>query len=287
MHKSLIAMLRVIPLRFIYWFAAVFVLPPCLVFNRKPVNEIKHYFRERHHLSGIRLQLAVWKNHYRMAQVVIDRFASYGGKQFNFEIEGNEAFRELESRPQGFLLLSSHVGNSEMVGYKIGSSIKHMSVLAYAGEAASVMENRRRMLGQHNIDLIPVDESLNHIYAMNDALAAGNIVGMAADRTIGSQKTYTANFLGKDARFPLGAFATAVQRDVDVVAMFMMKQSAHRYRLIVKPIKLTDEERSTLYRRERMEALGRHFATELEQIVQEYPEQWFNYYDFWNERTDD
>ncbi len=221
-----------------------------------------------------------------MMQIVIDRFAAYGGTRFEYELEGNEAFKELESRPEGFIMLSAHVGNSEMIGYSLGSSIKTMSALAYAGESKSVMENRRRLLEQHNIHLIPVDETLDHLFLINDALGNGNIIGMPADRIIGSQKVFDTIFLGVPTQFPLGPFATAVQRDVAAVAVFMMKESAKQYRLIVKPIKLDESEKNSLSRRERMTAMGRKYAAALDEIVRRYPSQWFNYYDFWNELND-
>ena len=290
MHRSLVRMMRIVPLRAMYGFAGVFVLPWWMLFKRQPVKDISLYFRNRYGYRGLKLKRAVWRNHYRMMQVVIDKFAAYSGRSFDFTLDGNEAFLALENRPEGFILLSSHVGNSEIVGFSLGSDKKRMSALVFAGESPSVLENRRRLLRQHNIEMIPVDDSLNHLFAINDALAQGNIVGMPADRVIGSQKTFETTFLGTATKFPLGPFATAVQRNVGAVAIFMMKESVRHYRLIVRPVSLTDEEKRTLGRRESMAAMGRKFAAALEDVVKRYPEQWFNYYDFWNEakqKTDD
>lgn len=283
MHRSLVRMMRIIPLRLMYGFAGVFVLPWWMLVKRQPVKDISLYFRNRYGYRGLRLWRAVWRNHYRMMQIVIDKFAAYSGRRFEFSIDGNEAFRALESRPEGFILLSSHVGNSEIVGFSLGSDKKRMSALVFAGESPSVLENRRRLLSEHNIDMIPVDDTLNHLFAINDALANGNIVGMPADRAMGSQKTFETAFLGVDTRFPLGPFATAVQRNVGAVAIFMMKESAKHYHLIVRPVSLTDDEKAGLNRRDSMAAMGRKFAAALEDVVKRYPEQWFNYYDFWNE----
>lgn len=283
MHRSLIQMLRIIPLRVMYGFVGIFVLPAWIAFKRQPVKDISLYFKNRYGFKGPKLWRAVWRNHYRMMQVVIDKFAAYSGRRFEFELEGNEAFRALEDKPEGFILLSAHVGNSEIVGYSLGSTKKRMSALVFAGESPSVMENRRRLLMEHNIEMIKVDETLDHLFEMNAALARGNIVGMPADRIIGSQKTFETTFLGTDTHFPLGPFATAVQRDVAAVAIFMMKEGIKRYRLIVKTIQLSDSERDSLNRREKMNALGVKFANALEDVVKRYPEQWFNYFDFWNE----
>ncbi len=283
MHRSLIRMLKVVPLGVMYGFAGAFVLPVWMIAKRQPVKDIALYFRNRYNLRGVKLWRAVWRNHYRMMQVVIDKFAAFSGRKFEFELEGNEAFKELEDKPEGFIMLSSHVGNSELVGFSLGSTKKQMSALVYAGESPSVMENRRRLLKEHNIEMIKVDDSLDHLFEMNAALANGNIVGMPADRVIGSQKTFNTTFLGTDTQFPLGPFATAVQRNVAAVAIFMMKESTKRYRLIVRPVHLSEEESCTLNRRDRMKAMGVKFSNALEDVVKRYPEQWFNYFDFWNE----
>ena len=266
-----------------YYFAGIFVLPLWMLFKRQPIRHIAYYFRNRFRLRGVKLWYAVWLNHYRMMQTVIDKFAAYGGRQFSFELEGNEAFLSLEDKPEGFILLSSHIGNSELVGYSLGSTRKKLSALVYAGESPTVMENRRRLLEKHNIEMIKVDDTLDHLFAMNAALANGNIVCMPADRIIGSQKSFSTTFLGTETRFPLGPFATAVQRNVAAVAIFMMKEGVKRYRLIVRPIRLTTEEQSALGRRDRMNVMGCRFAQAFEDVIYRYPHQWFNYFDFWNE----
>lgn len=285
MHRSLIQMLRFIPLRAIYWFAAIFVLPFYIIFNRQAVRAIGQYHRGRYNRNGLTLFVWIWKSHYRMMQIVIDRFAVYGGKRFNFEADGNDAFKALECKPGGFITLTSHTGNQELIGYSMNSAIKQMAVLVYGGETASIMENRRKILSKHNIEMIPVDETFNHIFAMNEALANGKIIGMPADRAVGSTKTFNVTFLGTQAQFPLGPFATAVQREVPLIALFMMKEGIKKYRLIVRPVELDNETSTALNKRERMAALGEKYVTILENVVSAYPDQWFNFYDFWNETS--
>ena len=65
-----------------------------------------------------------------------------------------------------------------------------------------------------------------------------------------------------------------------MLSIFVMKESAKRYRIFVRQIDTGD---ATLPKRRRMEASARSFAAQLEQIVRRYPTQWFNYYDFWEQ----
>ena len=167
----------------------------------------------------------------------------------------------------------------------MGSSRKIMASLVYSGESPAVMENRRRILAEQGIELVPVDDSFSHIYAMTDLLNRGYILGMPADRIVSSQKAVTINFLGKDAQFPLGPFVTAVQLEAPMVSIFMMKERGKRYKLYVRPVELTEEQKK-LPRRKQMEALAANFAANLSEIVTLSPDQWFNYYDFWDEMTE-
>ena len=94
MHRSLMAALRVIGVVPVYVFMVIFVVPVYMVVNHKGYISIDHYLRRR---QGFGVWKSFWKtyqNHYRFGQVVIDRFAFYAGKKFDFELIGNERFLE-------------------------------------------------------------------------------------------------------------------------------------------------------------------------------------------------
>lgn len=42
------------------------------------------------------------------------------------------------------------------------------------------------------------------------------------------------NFMGGEASFPLGPFAMATQRGINMLAVFVMKKSIHKYCIYVK-----------------------------------------------------
>ena len=186
---------------------------------------------------------------------------------------------KLELLPEGFILLSSHVGNYEIAGYSLKPKHKKINALVFAGETATVMENRQRILSQNNMSMIPVKEDLSHLFALNTALDNGEMVSMPADRVFGSQKSVECQFFGAKANFPLGAFAMAVQKEVPVLAIFVMKEGMKKYHAFVRQVSCD----KTASRREQMSQLAQSFASNLEEIVRRYPTQWFNYFDFWKQ----
>ena len=196
------------------------------------------------------------------------------------ELEGYDKYLELCHGDSGFIILSCHVGNYELAGYTFKATEKRYNALVFPGEAKAVMENRNRVLSENNIHMIPMSEDMSHIFLINDALASGEIVSIPGDRIFGSPRYVECDFLGSRARFPLGPYMMALQREVPTIATFVMKVAAYRYQVYIRRIQTDD--RQFANRQEQAANLAQHFASEIETILRQYPEQWFNYYEFWN-----
>lgn len=276
MHRSLISMLRRIDVRVLYAFVAVFVVPVCLVVNQGQ-KIIYRYFRDIWALSPLQSFLKTYKNFYLFGQVVVDRFAMYAGKKFNIEIVGYQNFLDLASQEEGFLQLSAHVGNYELAGYTLKAEKKRLNALVFAGEKSSVMENRNRMFEGTNIRMIAIKNDMSHMFEINNALSDGEIVSMPSDRMFGSTKSISQTFLGKKADFPAGPFVVAASRSLNVLAVNVMKTSAKTYKIFVTPLAYD----KTAPKKEQLRQLSLSYVQELERIVTLYPEQWYNYYEFW------
>ena len=265
MQRSLIALFRVVPLWLPYGIMAL-VVPFYMIFNRKGYKAMYRFFRKRLGYSRWKSFWKVYANHFRFGQIILDRFGVYAGKKYRFITEGQELMDELEKHPEGFVNLSSHVGNYEIAGYSLKPKSKRFNALVYAGETATVMENRQKMLSQNNMSMIPVKEDMSHLFLLNNAIDNGEIVSMPADRIFGSQKAVECQFFGEKVRFPMGAFALASKKNVAMLAVFVMKESYKTYHAYVRGIKNAQD-----------------FADNLEEIVKRYPTQWFNYFDFWKQ----
>ena len=276
MIRSLVVVMKVVDRRAIY-FVMAFIVPFYMLFNRKGYKSIYRFFRKRFRYGPLKSFCKVYANHFRFGQVIIDRYAAYAGKKFRFVIDGNDEFLRMMEAESGFVQLSSHIGNYEMVGYSLTSEKKRINGVFFGGESDVMMDFRRKILARHNVELIEVDSSMSHIFKMNAALDRGEIVSMTGDRVFGSGKTLTCKFMGSDARFPMGPFALAVQKEVPVLAVFSMRGKWGVYDVSVRRLECNRE----LPLRAQMNDLAQKFASLLEETVSRYPTQWFNYYDFW------
>lgn len=280
MQRSLITIMRRTGVRPLYVVMAM-VVPFYMLFSRRSFRAIWHYYRRIWHLPAWRALLKVYANHYAFGQVIIDRFARYAGREFKIDISNNAAFMRVAQQPGGAFILGSHTGNFEFCGYSLHSTTKRLNALVFGGETATVMANRAQMWMKNNIRMIPVGDDLSHLFTINTAIEEGEIVCLTADRVFGSPKTLHRSFLGQQAAFPLGPFATAQCLDVPVLAIFVMKTGWNSYHVDVNDLSLTKEERGTMKRREQVERLAEKYVAALEKNVKRFPEQWFNYYEFW------
>ena len=276
MHRWLIRLLRFFNIKVIYAFVAIFVIPVCLLVNpgRKVIYK---YFREIWGLRPVTAFLKTYKNFCLFGQVVVDKFAMYAGKQFDIEIEGYAHFRNLEEQREGFIQLSAHVGNYEIAGYTLKAENKRLNALVFGGEKETVMANRNRMFKEANIRMIGIGSDMSHLFEINNALSNGEIVSMPADRMLGSAKQISHTFLGKSASFPAGPFTVATSRSLNVLAVNVMKTTSSSYKIIIAPLAYD----KTAPKKEQIMQLSSAYVRELERIVRQYPEQWYNYYDFW------
>lgn len=281
MHRWLVSVLRWMDVRLLYVFSAVFIVPVCLLVGHS--RGIIYRYLRRH--QGLGLMKAAWLtyvNHCQFSQVVIDRFAMYAGKRFNIEIEGYDYFAALAQRKEGFVQLSAHIGNYEIAGYTLVAEDKPFNAVVFQGEKNSVMEGRIRLFADTHIKMIPMSADMSHLFTIDYALQEGETVSIPADRVFGSQKTLTMSFLGSKAQLPQGPFRVAAMRGLDVLAVNVMKVRMRTYKIYVSRLDYDKH----LPRTAQVQQIAQAYVAELERMLRRYPAQWYNYYEFWENRRD-
>ena len=276
MQELLIGTMRWLPL-WLFYVAVAAVVPFYLLFAKSTQSSYL-YFRKRLQWGRLRAALACYRQYYRFGQVVIDRFAAYANKKFCFVTENLEPYTELEQAPAPFMIFNAHMGSYEMAGYFFVAQQKPFNNVIYGAETATIMKYRTAIFARTHIRLIPVEADFSHIFAINRAIQNGEIISIAADRNNGSDRALLVDFLGAPAYFPLGPFALALQRELPTMVLLVLRDGYKRYRLIAKRLPLPSP---TLPRAERLQKLANSYVQVLEQVLQRYPEQWFNFFDIW------
>jgi predicted LPLAT superfamily acyltransferase len=276
-RKALKAVFSVMDVR-VGYFVLFFAVPFYMLKNRRECLAIYRYFRKQHRYPALKSFYKTYVNHLLFGRMMLDRFAVYAGQR-NFKIDNpdNDLFLRMVYAGHGCIVATSHVGNPELSGYLLRQNIKRINSLIFGGEAEEVQKNRLAILGDNNVRIIPVSDDMSHIFVINGALTNGEMVCMPCDRSFGSNKTVECDFLNGKADFPIGAFVLARQFNVPVISMFVLKITASLYRIHIAPVPVPAEGD----KRRQINEMTRSFAKILEGIVRKYPEQWFNFYNFW------
>ncbi len=278
MQRTLIRWFRHIDTRWIIGLTAPWVFFSIL-FMPTACRAAWRYQRQRLHKKGLSACFGVWRQFFAMSHVVLDRFAAFAGQPFTIRRDDpTDLMNRLQHQPDGFVILSSHVGNQELAGY-FTASLKPMQVLIYLGDTETMNHERALLFEKNNLHFLPIRTDGSHIFDMHQALQRGEVLSIHGDRVFADSRTLQAPLLGADATFPEGPFRVAAVERLPVLTMFMLRTAHNTYELRIRGLSRPDD--SALSNRALAEQLLERYAAEIENALRDYPEQWFNFYDVW------
>lgn len=278
-QKALFFIFRYVPVTFLYP-VLLFVIPFYLFFGRKNCKAIYDYFHKILGYKKWKSFCSVIKNHWIFGQIVLDRFAIIASNKTHFkvDVDGNEHYWEVLEQPQGAIVTTAHIGCFEVLGHFFSQDRKPINVVVFAGENQQFSQNRARSFAKGNVKMIPILPDLSHLFFIKNALENGELLTIACDRGEGG-KSLQLPFLGVNTSFPTSTFHLAVKMNVPVLVAFAIKIKRTHYKGFFYKLQPSSEGKTAS---ENVEALTRSYVKCLEEILKQYPEQWFNYYDFWN-----
>lgn len=257
-----------------------FVAAYYFLFSYSSSRPIFQYFHTKVGYGWWQSLWSVYRNYYVFGQVLIDKVIVMSGlsNKFTFEFEGEQYLREITAAGKGGIMLSAHLGNWEVAGHLFTRLQTRINIVMFDGEHERIKKYLSSVTGERNVNIIVIKDDLSHIYAINEALSNQELVCMHADRFLAGNKTVNATFMGQEASFPAGPFLLAATFRVPVSLVFAFKETNTHYHLYATPPREYHGRR-----RQGVELAVQDFVQELEGMVKKYPEQWFNYYDFWEQ----
>ena len=257
-----------------------FVASYYFLFLKKSNKAIFYYFKERLNYSNFQSKKMVFKSYYTFGQTIIDKISISAGlrNKFTYEFDGIEILKKLLAEKKGGVLISAHVGNFEIAEHFFGDIDLDFQInLVTTDLEHSAIKNYLESVTQKSaVKFIIIKDDLSHIFEINSALANNELVCFTGDRYFEGTKSLSEEILGKEANFPAGPFLIASRLKVPVVFVYVMKEPNLHYHLYAR-------EATVKHRDEK--GLLKEYIQSVESILQKYPLQWFNYFDFWNDLT--
>ncbi|MBC7423979.1 MAG: lipid A biosynthesis acyltransferase [Ferruginibacter sp.] len=262
------------------YFLLRFVVLYFFLFSYKSSRQIFFLYHKKLGYGRLKAFTKLYKNYYLLGQGIIDKVVVMAGikNKFTYNFDGEQNLKEIAAMQKGGILLSAHIGNWDIAGHFLKRLDTRIHIVMFDGEHQQIKEYLSRVTGKKSINIIYIKNDLSHIYAISDALKNNELVCMHADRFLEGNKTLETNFLGQQARFPMGPFVLAATFKVPVCFVFAVKENNLHYHLFASSIKLYGH----LQKEAMMQQMIIDFASAIEEKVTKYPEQWFNYYNFWS-----
>ena len=263
------------------------------LFNRKARLSIQQYQHNLAHWSGEQhlqpSRRSVFRQFTAFADALLDKLDIWRGdlRWQDIELLDPHHLREqLHTGVRGQILVGAHLGNLEVCRAlaELGEKVQ-MNVLVHTKHA----EQFNRLLGEagaSQLRLIQVSE-LNPaiMLQLSERLERGEWLAIAGDRVpLHGGRRVRVDFLGQPADFPQGPWLLAGLLGCPVNLLSCLKIDG-RYQVSLEPfadsIQWKRRDRDAL-----IQQYAQRYAERLGQHCLQAPQQWFNFYPFWNEHDD-
>lgn len=275
-------MLRLLGMKHARRFAAV-VCFYYLLFDwravRKTMPYANHLYPDK---SFIWKLMFVYRVFHSQSCMLLDRASNLCGLSgFEHDYFGYDVFRHLaEDTDDGVILLGAHFGNWQLAVVGLKELKCRVNIVMNEEYNEAVKKHLELNSRQDNINYIFTGGPAHGAFEIAAALCNGEVVCMMGDRHY-SADTVEIEFLGETAYFPASAFAIAARTGSPVISLFIYKDwKTERYSaygsepmLVKKPARGAAKESFVPW--------VKLYATQLERMIREYPEQGFLFYDVW------
>ena len=280
-------------LRFITWVALsigrpvtrLLLYPICVYYllRSKNANRALRRFRERA-LGRAVTWRDLYGHYFWFASTILDRVYFLRGQfeQFKITVHGLDDLGSMLAQGRGCLLLGSHLGSFEAVR-AVGLARETFEIRVLMDEQnAPLIRGLIQELNPAVAETVIQVGGVESMLQVKECLESGGVVGVMGDRLMNEDQAVVCTFFGGEARFPSGAMRLAHVVRAPVVLFFGLYRGRNRYDVYLEAfsdrVNLSPEQRDT--------DLGRwtqRYVNRLEAYCRQAPENWFNFYDFWNE----
>lgn len=244
-----------------------------------PRNHLVNFYVKALDLDHKKAKKLARKNFYLFGSTLIDKFALAAGhdKKITLYSHDNHLIKPLIQDPnRGLLLISAHIGNWEIAGSLLKTyGDKTINIVLVDNEKGEIKKIEEKYKTK-NINVIPMSGDMSHIFKITAALNKKEIVCMHGDRFIAGAKTYNCHFFDHECLFPQGPFQIGTKLKVPTAFVFNVKANKFQYEFYSSVPEVFQDPKE----------MAQVFVNHLEEKTKAYPEQWFNYYDYFSKESE-
>jgi len=229
---------------------------------------------------GIKFNNSLFYTHLRVFAICfVDRFASkINPENYCFDYGDKKPPKHILN--SGCILVYSHIGG--WAASSNGSQVDNKINIVMQEAMLDGIQELERTLGlKSQLHVIDLNQGTIAVSVqIANALMNEEVVAVMADRAANEKAEQEVTFLGKKARFNKNPFQIAYKTSKPMLAYFIILTGMQRYKVEYIEIYLDKEKKEA----ESVDEALKKYVIKLEEVVKKYPEQWFNFYDFWEKK---
>ena len=232
--------------------------------------------------------LEIARHFHTFAGVTLDRvyFLSDSLSRFDMRLIGRGELHRAMDLNRGVLLIGAHVGSFDAL--RAASTIRPdvtVRVVLDAEHSPVLSGILKQLNPQIAAGIInPRKDGTAVALEIGAALSQRSLVTMLADRGRPGNPTVSVDFLGQSADFPTAPWQIAAALHVPVVLCVGLYRGGNRYdlhfELLTEQLQIDRKQRQ-----QQLREVVQDFANRLASLLRVAPYNWFNFYDFWNDRS--
>jgi len=242
-----------------------------VLFARKVKVDLESFYNAQ----NIKLTNKIFFKHIKsFATSLLDRFVSRINPE-DFTYNGvNQEYLDTFKESGGIVLLSHFGGWASSTHNLSTKNIPPMNVVMQDNTNKSMQEVEADVKDENkqNVKIIDVNQGA---FATNiqiaNVLMQGEIVAMMADRVADEKRKIKVKFFSKDVYINKDPFDIAKRMNKPMIVVHTINKGSREYEARYYKI---DSENNTL------EENAQNYMDILEDVVKEYPYQWYNFYDY-------
>lgn len=191
------------------------------------------------------------------------------------DLEGLEHYHQGMVQGKGLLSIVAHFGNWELMTVTAPFLLQPCHIVYRPLDSPildNMLEHVRTRCGN---ELIPKGGSGKRIMEL---LGKNQLIGILSDQNVAVREGVFVDFFGRPACTGVGLAVLALRSGAPILPAFMVRLKSGKYKLLLKP--LAEVSRTGDYERDLVENTQR-FTKIVEEVVREYPDQWFWVHQRW------
>jgi len=221
----------------------------------------------------------IYFEHLRIFAVcMVDRFITkLTDEEFNFNYESKEKMSALLE--EGCIVLHSHYGGWAASANNDTKDINNkVNIVMQEALLDSIkdIENSKEL--EDNLNIIDLNRGgIAVSIEIANALLNNEIVAIMGDRASNEKGEVEIEFFGKEASFNKNPFQIAYKTNKPILVYFVVFKSMKQYNVEYTKIELD----KTVEEKVAVEKAMNIYINMYENTIQNHPNQWFNFYNFW------